>query len=157
MHGKVSKFRMWTVKDKINLKIHVCRSLLFLINQAVDQSPCSDFGFPIWDKGSCIFFLCLWDGFYYCSFLYCSFFVELCVRTLWGFSHLALLNSYCCVWWVLSGEKRELFLCFCYVHVCTILTLVLLNSDTPCLCKQCRSRSIGFWRSQLIWICTVCH
>ena len=27
----------------------------------------------------------------------------------------------------------------------------------PCLCKQCRSRSVGFWRSQLIWICTVCH
>ena len=24
-------------------------------------------------------------------------------------------------------------------------------------CKQCRSRSVGFWRSQLIWICTVCH
>ena len=23
------------------------------------------------------------------------------------------------------------------------------------LCKQCRSRSVGFWRSQLIWICTV--
>ena len=22
-------------------------------------------------------------------------------------------------------------------------------------CKQCRSRSVGFWRSQLIWICTV--
>ena len=27
----------------------------------------------------------------------------------------------------------------------------------PCLCKQCRARSVGFWRSQLIWICTVCH
>ena len=27
------------------------------------------------------------------------------------------------------------------------LTLVLLNPDIPCL----------FWRSQLIWICTVCH
>ena len=26
-----------------------------------------------------------------------------------------------------------------------------------CLCKQCRSRSVGFWRSQMIWICTVCH
>ena len=26
-----------------------------------------------------------------------------------------------------------------------------------CLCKQCRSRPVGFWRSQLIWICTVCH
>ena len=34
-------------------------------------------------------------------------------------------------------------------------TLVLLNPDIPCLCKQCRSRSVGFWRSQLIWICTV--
>ena len=31
------------------------------------------------------------------------------------------------------------------------LTLVLLNPDIPCLCKQCRSRSVGFWRSQLIW------
>ena len=30
--------------------------------------------------------------------------------------------------------------------------LVLLN-----LCKQCRSRSVGFFRSQLIWIYTVCH
>ena len=27
----------------------------------------------------------------------------------------------------------------------------------PCLFKQCRSRSVGFWRSQLIWINTVCH
>ena len=38
-----------------------------------------------------------------------------------------------------------------------LLTLVLLNPDRPCFCKQCRSRSVGFWRSQLIWICTVCH
>ena len=38
-----------------------------------------------------------------------------------------------------------------------ILTLVMLNPDIACLCKQCRSRSVGFWRSQLIWICTVCH
>ena len=27
----------------------------------------------------------------------------------------------------------------------------------PAFFKQCRSRSVGFWRSQLIWICTVCH
>ena len=26
-----------------------------------------------------------------------------------------------------------------------------------CFCKQCRSRSVGFWRSQLIWICSVCQ
>ena len=39
------------------------------------------------------------------------------------------------------------------------------NAIKPCpaepgytlFCKQCRSRSVGFWRSQLIWICTVCH
>ena len=33
------------------------------------------------------------------------------------------------------------------------LTLVLLNLDMPCLTKQCRSRPVGFWISQLIWIC----
>ena len=38
-----------------------------------------------------------------------------------------------------------------------ILTLFLLILDIPCLCKQCRSRSAGFWRSWLIWICTVYH
>ena len=76
------------------------------------------------------------------------------------------------------------------------LTLFLLNLDMPCLCKLCRSRSVGFrrtfichanancidpdqlalvklrnpmplqtmrsrsvgfFRSQLVWICTVCH
>ena len=35
------------------------------------------------------------------------------------------------------------------------LTLVLLSPDITCLCKQWRSRSVGFIRSQLIWICTV--
>ena len=38
-----------------------------------------------------------------------------------------------------------------------LLILVLLNLDMPCLCKQWRSRSVGFCRSQLIWICTICH
>ena len=33
----------------------------------------------------------------------------------------------------------------------------LADHDMPCLSKQCRSRSLGFFRSQLIWICTVCH
>ena len=38
-----------------------------------------------------------------------------------------------------------------------LLTLVLLNPDILSFCKQCKSRSVGFFRSQLIWICTVCH
>ena len=29
------------------------------------------------------------------------------------------------------------------------LTLVLLNPDISCICKQCRSRSVGFWRTDL--------
>ena len=52
-----------------------------------------------------------------------------------------------------NSIKFTSFQCFLYLS----LTLVLLNSDIPCLCKQCRSRSVGFWRSQLIWICTVWH
>ena len=31
------------------------------------------------------------------------------------------------------------------------------ESGYTLFCKQCRSRSVGFWRSQLIWICTVYH
>ena len=31
-------------------------------------------------------------------------------------------------------------------EVSKYLTLVLLNQDQPCLCKQCRSRSVGFFR-----------
>ena len=45
-------------------------------------------------------------------------------------------------------------------HNCSkiwILTLVLLSPDMPYLCKQCRSGSVSFWRSQLIWFYTVCH
>ena len=43
------------------------------------------------------------------------------------------------------------------MHFQNLLTLVLLNPDMPCLWKQCRSRSEGVFRSQLIWIYTVCH
>ena len=49
-----------------------------------------------------------------------------------------------------------LFHC-CPTGMISILTLVLLNPDIPWLCKQCRSRSVGFFWTQLIWICTVCH
>ena len=51
-----------------------------------------------------------------------------------------------------------ILMCTYNIHKLTNkLTLVLLNPDIPCLCKQCRPRSVGFWRSQLILICTVCH
>ena len=43
------------------------------------------------------------------------------------------------------------------IYIEPILTIVLLNPHMPCLSKQCRSRSVGFLRSQLIWICTVYH
>ena len=46
---------------------------------------------------------------------------------------------------------------FTYWYIRRVLTPILLNPDIPCLCKQCRSRSVGLRRSQLIWTCTVCH
>ena len=33
---------------------------------------------------------------------------------------------------------------YCFDGKLFNLTLVLLNPDIPCLCKQCRSRSVGF-------------
>ena len=41
-------------------------------------------------------------------------------------------------------------------YLLTYLTLVLLVTNISCLCKQFTSRLVGFWSSQLIWICTVC-
>ena len=54
--------------------------------------------------------------------------------------------------------------------VCIPFKLVILDRNStlninPLFCwtridpafANCRSRSVGFWRSQLIWICTVCH
>ena len=51
--------------------------------------------------------------------------------------------GYCVLFW----QKKTARFKYC-------LTLVLAMY---CLCKQCRSRSVGFWRSQLIWVYTVCH
>ena len=62
----------------------------------------------------------------------------------------------------LTSFLSYLMYCLLYAYVKVwkwnmTLTLVLLNLDMPCLCKQCSSRSVGFWRSKLIWICTLCH
>ena len=59
--------------------------------------------------------------------------------------------------WRLEPESTLLSLMLPCPWLSDILTLIVLSPDIPCLCKQCRSRSVGFWRSQLIWICTVCH
>ena len=62
--------------------------------------------------------------------------------------HLIKVCTICLLIWSFetSGSKMDLY-----------LTLVLLNPGISCLYKQCRCRSVGFYRSQLIWICTVCH
>ena len=44
-----------------------------------------------------------------------------------------------------------------YVQTLGAFNPSLAEHDMPCPSKQCRSRSVGFWRSQLIWISTVCH
>ena len=45
-----------------------------------------------------------------------------------------------------TSSEFDLF----YYILCAemLLTLVLLNPDVPCLCKQCRSRSVGFFLSR---------
>ena len=69
--------------------------------------------------------------------------------------------------------KKQKHILFFYYDLISRLFKLLLHDSTiinirslnPCpaetgyilFCKQCRSRSVGFWRSQLIWICTVCH
>ena len=40
--------------------------------------------------------------------------------------------------------------CLSFITV-VCLTLVLLNPDIPCLCKQCRSRSVGFWSGSALF------
>ena len=42
-------------------------------------------------------------------------------------------------------------------HDCMALNPCPAEPGYTLFCKQCRSRSVGFWRSQLIWICTVGH
>ena len=82
------------------------------------------------------------------------------------FSHLCRMIWACVIRKLHKGPFGALYICFVDITemkiiwisgALHILTLVLLNPDLSCLCKQCRSRSVGFSRSQLIWICTVCH
>ena len=62
-----------------------------------------------------------------------------------------------CTSWHAHPTKTLIYQSEPLLGILSILTLVLPNADMPCLCKQCRSRSVGFWRSQLIWICTICQ
>ena len=71
-------------------------------------------------------------------------------------------------WWLIKKHFLWSFSPFCWWKKASCQFMarecaqVLVNPcpaepDMTCLWKQCRSRSVGFWRSQLIWICTVCH
>ena len=74
----------------------------------------------------------------------------------WVSTNIFLISPWRHILWLLLMSTHNI--CFCgEIRKIHVLTLVLLNPDIPWLCKQCRSRSVGFWRSQLIWICTVCH
>ena len=42
---------------------------------------------------------------------------------------------------ILEFSRRQCHIC---QHLSILLTLVMLNLDMSCLCKQCRSRSVGF-------------
>ena len=42
-----------------------------------------------------------------------------------------------------SGHKYMKEIVILFNAISTVLTLVLLNPDIPCLCKKCRSRSVS--------------
>ena len=97
------------------------------------------------------------------------FFFCCCLWIFWtSFAKIGPLKWQCSCGWAYSGQlwaSSEVSLLVSFLKnpfvlplgIFLVLTLVLLKPDIPCLCKQCRSRSVGFLRSQLIWNCTVCH
>ena len=58
--------------------------------------------------------------------------------------------------WIFAGRTCPKVQFLTLRPIC-IINPSLAEHDMPWFSKQCRSRSVGFWRSQLIWICTVCH
>ena len=64
--------------------------------------------------------------------------------------------GYCRIYWWTEKALIRLHRLL-YLHMHEALNLFLLNPDKPCLYKQCTSRSVAFFKSQLIWICTVYH
>ena len=123
-----------------------------------------------WGKGTCWYFFC------FCHFCYLHFSIFLL-----NFSFSLFLSSTTSSvhfsggwhkmtymdWHVVKQQLKQakhqesLNKLHCYWHIIVnhivkpVVTLFLMNQDMLCLCKQYRSRSVGFWRSQLIWICTV--
>ena len=73
-------------------------------------------------------------------------------------THNMFLCRFICIWvLLLSGaidfsDTVECYLFF-FSEVTKLLTLLLLNPDILCLCKQCRSRSVGFCLPVSILIC----
>ena len=91
-------------------------------------------------------------------FSHCSLFVvHICIVSDKRVIQMNICLFFCILKFYSSDVLMFLWVITIYVSVEKISTLVLLNPDMSCLCKQCRSRSVGFWRSQLIWISTVCH
>ena len=119
---------MRTAKVQISLRIRAGWSGLSLsATDKMDTLECF-----IWEQ------MPVWDG--------------LCACAGWCVSaHLRMFEGVCETIMLLYELARDIY------QVIYRLTLVLLNPDIHCLCKQWRSRSVGFFRSQLIWICTVCH
>ena len=78
---------------------------------------------------------------------------------LWCMVFIFLHRNICCDY-SLEAPQRGTFnvsthnICFQILIWILCLILDLLNPDMPYLYKQCSSRSAGFLRSQLIWICT---
>ena len=86
------------------------------------------------------------------------------IRKIFKWSHLLSrvmcnrywLNEYS--WFHINADRERC--CYCLINIQESLKYnvnpSLAEHNMTCLSKQCRSRSVVFFRSQLIWICTVC-
>ena len=87
------------------------------------------------------------------------FFIHFCLDTTWSIrvaEWLAISISDYWSWVQIPQDRIRLMTVGCFIAQSLsskyYLTLVLLNPDIPCPSKQCRSRSVGFWRSALFAI-----
>ena len=60
--------------------------------------------------------------------------------------------EYYLLYFSLKGMEYYLLYFSFKVYGINFLTLILLNLNMPCHCKQCRSRSVGFWSGSALFV-----
>ena len=133
----------WLLQKPTDLDVHC------LLRQGMSCSTSE--GLNLWDthfiRDFCRYFMIMYTDDKFCHHVWTA--GRLSLMALWWCHSMSYMHLTC----------KKAIIPFISLrlasHSVGLLTLVLLNPDISCICKQCRSWSFGFWRSQMIWICTV--